>query len=67
MPLLDTATGILSANKSILFSKYPIKEYGCITLGSRLSQLDPQPIPHFRPFPITPNGILFDKILLFYD
>lgn len=28
MPLLDTATGILSAHKSILFSKYPIKELG---------------------------------------
>ena len=28
MPLLDTATGILSANKSLLFNKYPIKELG---------------------------------------
>jgi hypothetical protein len=28
MHLLETATGILSANKDVLFHKYPIKELG---------------------------------------
>ena len=28
MHLLETATGILSANKDVLFNKYPIKELG---------------------------------------
>jgi hypothetical protein len=28
MHLLETATGILSANKEVLFHKYPIKELG---------------------------------------
>ncbi|WP_353483749.1 nucleotidyltransferase family protein [Haliscomenobacter sp.] len=28
MPLIDVATGILAANKDLLFLKYPIKELG---------------------------------------
>ncbi len=35
MHLLETATAILSANKDVLFHKYPIKELGIFGSVSR--------------------------------
>ena len=38
MHLLETATGILSANKDVLFHKYPIKELGIFGSVARMEE-----------------------------